>query len=222
MNLSAAALNDTQLTIFPYSVQLPYLQMALSELQELLELNNVPVTNTVPVSIIVPTGILGIGGGNGQPALPAGLIEIQQLFERTSGTNQAYTEMTKCEFLPEYQVTWQSLIYWTWQEQTIKFLGATSDREVKIHCIRAIMPDLTDATNPIDIINSKMFLVYRTAALCAQFIGENPTRATELNNDAAAALDRTLGISTKGRQSIAVRHRPFMASYKSRNGGYHG
>ncbi len=62
--------------------------------------------------------------------------------------------MTKCEFLPEYQVTWQSLIYWTWQEQTIKFLGATSDREVKIHCIRAIMPDLTDATNPIDIINS--------------------------------------------------------------------
>jgi hypothetical protein len=47
MNQAAALLNDPSRTVYTYPVQIPYLNQALQELQELFELNNIPVTDTV-------------------------------------------------------------------------------------------------------------------------------------------------------------------------------
>jgi hypothetical protein len=66
------------------------------------------------------------------------------------------------------------------------------------------------------MINSRSYLSYKTAALCAMFIGENESRAKILNDQADEAMERLEGISNKGRQQIMTRHRPFRAAYKSR------
>ena len=121
MGLSAALLNDTALSVFTYTAQIPYLNMALIELGEELELNNVPVTNKKAETITVLSGVEGIGGGGTQPNLPPGIVEPLTLYERTTGSNFSFIQMAKCEFLPVNQVPTAFLIYWQWSGENYSF-----------------------------------------------------------------------------------------------------
>ena len=215
MTNAAALLNDTALTNFTYSAQLPFLNMALNELRETLELNNIPVTNAISSIIPVTTAMFDIGGSTG-PALPTGLIEIQRLYERQTGTSDTFIPMTRVEFLPLVAVLTNSLGYWTWQGEVIRFIGSNSNRDVKIEYIATVISPVTSSASSITLINAASFLGYRTAALCAEFIGENPARASELNTYAGMAADRFLGINVKGAQEMSTRRKPFMAAYKTR------
>lgn len=221
MNRVASLMNDTARTIYTYTAQLPYLNMAADELEESFEMNNVPITNetTSPIiNINVGTTVINPINNVTPPFYPSDLIEIQQLWERLKGSSDPFIPMTRKDFLPHTldNLPIDSLIFWIWQDQKIKFIGALTDREIRIDYIKALIPIELTADSTIGIINARSFLYYKTASLCAQFIGENPTRAQELNVLAVMALDRTLGISTKGRQAITTRRRPFMAAYKSR------
>ena len=221
MDKSASLMNDTLKTIYTYTAQMPYLNMALSELEEHFQLNNISVTNESSVPIIIPIGTTeisafdGVGAGV-TPTYPQDLVEIQGIYERLSGSTTPYTPLTKREFLPHPTEPVSSIQYWAWESQKIKFPAALSIREIKIDYIKTIFPEVTNHAAVIGVINAKTFLFYRTAALCTQFIGENKSRADELNSFALMALDRVTGIGTKAKQSITTRRRPFMASYKSR------
>ena len=219
IDMAASLMNDTAQTVYTDVACLPYLNMALQELQEHFELNNIPVTNeTTPAVLNVVAGVSVIGAAT-TPALPTDLIEIQQLWESPEGLNQ-WLPMQKVEFLPHYleNTTVSQFQYWAWMEQEIKLIAANIDIDLKIDYIKSLFTTvLIGAINTnLPIMNSLSYLGYKTAALCSQFIGENPTRAAELNALTITALDRTLGISTKGRQAINTRRRPFMAAYKTR------
>jgi len=226
MDRAASLMNDTAKTTYTYVAQLPYLNMAADELEESFELNNVPITNQTSAVIEVPVGTTIINPTSGWPTsavnatpyYPDDLIEIQQLWQRLNGTTDPFIPMTRDEFLKHIfdDLPVDSLIWWIWQDQRIKLIGALTAREVKVDYIKALIPNELTASSTIGIINARSFLYYRTAALCSQFIGENKTRADELNIFAGLALDRSMGISTKGRQAITTRRRPFMASYKTR------
>ena len=216
MDSSAAPLNDTALSIFTYAVQIPYLNIAQNELQEECELNNVPITNKTGAIITISQGVDNIGGTG--PALPPSLIEPLDLQERVSGNQYSFANMTRVDFLPANQVPTAYLMYWAWEGEIIKFIpgGSTGIVDVKIHYMQSIFSTIASENDYIGMINAKTFLTYRNAALCAQFIGENETRAADLNAMAVLALNRALGISTKGRQSIFTRRRPFNAGWRSR------
>lgn len=218
MDGSAALLNDTALSVFTYTAQIPYLNIALDELQEELELNNVPITSETASIITIVAGIDGIGGGNGQPDLPPNLIEPINLFERTSGSQFSFLQMKKTEFLPMNQVSTAFLIYWSWEGDTIHFIpgGATGDVDIEIHYVKSVFKKIATSNDEIAYNRAKSFLTYRNAALCAEFIGENKTRSDELNGFCGLALSRALGIATKGRQSITTRRKPFMAGWRAR------
>jgi hypothetical protein len=218
LNASAALLNDTDLSLFTYTAQIPYLNIALAELQEECELNNVPITNEGKVIITIPAGLEGIGNGNGQPNLPPDFIEPLQLQERVSGALYTFIDMTRVDYVPSNQVPTAFLMYWTYQGETINFPvgGATGNVDVLLRYIKSIFKMITTETDQINMINAKTFLTYRNAGLCAEFIGENKERADDLNGMASLALQRALGISTKGRQAIFTRRRPFMAGWRSR------
>jgi hypothetical protein len=212
MDLSASLMNDTLKTVYTYVAQLPYLKMALTDLDMEFQLNNIPVTNktgfTLPVQI-----------GQESVPIPGDLVEIQGLYERLFGSNDPYVMMTKKEFLPHYlEQPTTALLYYNYEEQLIKFPpgGAQTIRQLKIDYIRALFLNTTDSTSPINVINTKNFLAFRTAALCARFIGEDVERADSLDSQANDAMDAVLGIGTKARQSIATRRRPFRAGYRSR------
>jgi len=217
MDLAASALNDSGHNIFTYANMLPYLQLAYTEMGEILESNNIPMTNEVSSIFVITTAMTDIGGSTG-PSLPTDLIEIQGCYERLSGSSEDFIEMTKVEFLPPYTELTESLIFWAWQKQIINFLGATTARDVRLNYIGNTLTTIVDNTSTINLFNCKSFLAYRTASLCAKYVGENPTRSQQLDSDASMALDRLLNISTKGRQATPARRRPFLGRYKVTGG----
>lgn len=216
---SAALLNDQGLanngvpSLFTPTAQMAYLNMALAELRESLQQYNVQLTNNVSTNIVVPMGVKVVT----QQQLPQDLIEIQNLQERTSGqTEEDYCDMQRCEFLPGFTVQTTDLVYWTYQNQELRFIGATSDRQLLLEYIADKLPKIIDPSDIINLINAQSFLNYRTASLCAEFIGENATRAQSLNEAAQASLDRFLQINVKGKQVFPARRRPFLAAYRNR------
>jgi len=224
MDRSASLMNDTARTTYTYQAQLPYLNMAFDELQEAFELNNIPITNQTAATIVVNVGVLSINPVDGQgagvaPNYPTDLVEIQGLYERLSGSQDPFVPMVQREFLPHAldNLPTESLQYWIFENQQIKFIGALTIRDVRIDYIKAIFSSEINSSSLIGVINARSFLYYRTAALCSQFIGENKTRADELNQFATLAMDRVTGIGVKGKQSIQTRRRPFMAAYKRRS-----
>jgi hypothetical protein len=217
--MTAPLLNDALQETYTEDVVLPYLNIALDDLQEIFALNNVPVTNEVTAALALPVGTTVVSFTS-TPALPAGLVEIQQLWERATNT-PPWVEMNKQEFIPPNQED-QSITQfrvWAWVDQEIRLISSTAANDIKIQYIQKIFNtpiDIGDVNIDIPVINIKQYLGYATASLCAEFIMEDEARATKLMGKANNALDRELGIPTKGRQSIITRRKPFQASYRRR------
>ena len=224
MDKSASLMNDTAKTVYTHAAQLPYLNIALAEIEEHFQLNNISITNETSVPIVVPVGTTLITpedgiGSDVTPHYPTNLVEIQGLYERASGSTDPFIPMVKREYLPSAinDLPTDSLQYWSWQNQQIRFIGALLAREVRLDYIRNLFAEITNPNDIIGVINAKSFLAFRTAALCSEFIGENKTRADSLNEFAVAAGERVTGIGIKTKQSITTRRKPFMAAYKRRS-----
>lgn len=221
MDRSAALMNDPAKTDYTYAAQLPYLNMAIDELVELLEESNVSPTNQTSVAILLPFGANKITPIEHleSPHYPVDLVEIQEVGERAAGSNDAYLSLARREFLQSFPPT-TGLLFWCWEDQIIKFnpSGATGPREIQLRYVAQAIMHANDQDSIIGTINARSYLAYKTAALLAQFIGENETRAGQLEEKAERSVERMTGISNKGRQQIMTRHRPFRASFKARGG----
>ena len=222
MDSSASMLNDTAKTKFTYANMIPYLNMSLRELQEFFELNNVPVTNEKSAVIEVDAGVTSVGFAPtvpiaGTPYLPDDFIEIRVLWQRNRGVDP-FIPMGRLDYLDQALngVETSQFNGYVWEAQEIRFQASNADNDLKLDYIRRLFTTVTSSTDALNVVNAQSFLSYRTAALVAEFVGENKTRADSLNSDASIALDRTIGISTKGRQVISIRHRPFRSSFKRR------
>src|SRR5260221_12044407 len=124
MDKAASLMNDTLKTVYTYAAQMPYLNMALNELEEHFQLNNIPVTDKTSDSITVPIGTTEISAFDGigvgvAPTYPQDLVEIQGLYERLSGTANSFTPVVKKDFLPHALdgLPTSSLQFWSWQNQ---------------------------------------------------------------------------------------------------------
>lgn len=218
MDKSASLLNDTARSVYHYTAQTPYLQIALQELQEYFELHDIAATQMVSAVINIPAGITQIiYNGVGVPSLPSDMVEPHQLWERLENTDP-FVPMTKRDYLPHQLegVPTGQFVYFVWNSQAIKFLASNRDNDIKIDYVKELFTPVVNETSPINVINAATFLEYRTAALCAEFIERNKPTADALNVFASFALDRTTGIGVKGKQTIMTRRRPFRAAYKKR------
>lgn len=215
-NAVRALLNDQNNTMFSDTVIMPYLNMALADLRVRFQAYDIPVVNRTETGLEIPAETTEIifNATSPAPSLPKDLIEPLELYERTSGVDENYIPMQRVQFLPPFVNRTNNLIYWAWQDQKIKFIGANADVEIRIDYTSMILPKVTDKDDQIDVLSSQPFLNYRTAALVSSFIGENVSRATELNTTAQLELEHVLTIGIKGGQSIAIRRRPFQQSYK--------
>jgi hypothetical protein len=215
---AATLMNDTARTVYTYTAVLPYLQLAMQELQEIFELNNIPSTQLTSSLINIPTGTTQIiYNGVGVPKLPDDMIEPAQLWEREEGIDP-YIPMGKRDYIPhQFEGTLTGRFsFFVWENQTIKFLPSNRDNDIKIDYVKTLFAALVDETSLINVVNAASFLEYRTAALCAEFIERNQASANSLNQYAILALDRAVGIGVKGKQTILTRRRPFRAAFKKR------
>lgn len=214
-------LNDTIGAVFTDTVLLPALQMANEDLRLECEDNNIPYTNITSAAITVTAGVTDIGGPTGPP-LPADLIEVVEMYERTAGTNNDYLMMRRRNFLPKSEFQTTFLEVYTWQKQIIQFIGATGSIQVKLDYIGNTLNRIIDENSEIAIYNSISFLSFRTAALAANYIGENKTRSDELNQEALRCIETMENIGIKNQQNISIRRRPFMSSYRARGWAGYG
>jgi hypothetical protein len=204
-------------------VQLPFVKIALAELQDIYESNNIPVTDTTSVIIPVDAAVPGFveipfddTDTPDDPHLPNDLIEPKVVWESPRDLNQ-WTPMTRLDFLPQYQIGAQinQFVYYQWATNEIKMLAANADNDIKLDYIRDLFRSVTQATDDLLVQNSLVFLGNRTASLVSADIEENDSRANRLYSDAMMGLDKALTIPTKGRQRITTRRRPFRAGYKA-------
>jgi len=218
LDKAAVLLNDPIKQTYTYQATLPYLQIALQELREHFEQNNIPVTQETSAIITMAVGqTVIVFDGVGVPTLPNDLVEPGQLWESPSGQN-VWVPMTKRDYLPHYLegVQDDQFIYYVWNGQSIQFLPATAAIDIKIDYIGELFDNFVDQNSSINVINAATFLEYRVAALCAEFIERNMTSAQGLNAYALIGIDRVTSIGVKGRQNIFTRRRPFRAGYKKR------
>jgi hypothetical protein len=222
MDRAAALMNDPEKTDYTYVAQLPYLNMAIDELVESLEESNSSPTNMTSAAIVLPVGRNKLTPTEHPlaPHYPDDLVEIQEVGERASGSADPYVPLGRRDFLQAFPTS-NSLLFWIWEDQQIKFNpnGALGDREIQLRYVRQAVSQAANPLSVIGTINARSYLSYKTAAICAMFIGENETRATVLDAQAEKALERLTGINNKGRQQIVTRHRPFRAAWKAK-GGY--
>lgn len=220
----AGLMNDTDQAVYTNTVCLPFLNLALDELQELYELNGIPVTNETSAAITIKAGISEIGFDT-TPALPSDLIEIQQLWESPVGLNR-WTPMVKKEVIPHYLedgTTISTFLIWALEHSRINLIPANADIDLKIDYIASLFNTpilIKDIDVNLPFTNVKTYLEYKTGALCAMFIAENESRALALDSLTGTALSRALGIPVKGMQSIVTRRRPFRQSFKQRGVNY--
>jgi hypothetical protein len=223
-------MNDSAQTLYTNAVCLPFLNLALDELQEIYEQNGLPITNETSAAITIlsssaNTKIITDIGFDTVPALPSDLIEIQDLWESPTGLNK-WTEMVKKEFIPNYlkdgtQIS--QFLIWAWEHGRIKVVTANQNNDIKIDYTASIFNtpiQIKDIAVNLPFTNIKTYLEYKTTALCALFIAENETRAQALDSLAGTALNRALGIPIKAMQSVITRRRPFRHSFKHRGVSY--
>lgn len=216
MDLSAASLNDADKTVYKYNIQIPYLKMALQELQEIFELNSLPITQQTSAEIRLTAGDTSIQFNvTNSPRLPDNLIEPQRLWEQNRNTD-SWIPMTRKEYMPHgITSATNQQIYWVWQGNKIILLPSNQHNDIKIDYLGSLFPKYVNEFTIIGCQNGQGFLSYRTAALIKELIERDLQGAGSLNGFASLALDRIQGISIKGKQSIMARRRPFRAGYKS-------
>jgi hypothetical protein len=200
-------LNDQNSVLFTDAAMLPVLRIAYMELQNKCNLHGIAVDKEQSAMITVPALMTALTFTS-SPALPANLLLPIELKEKISGQpNATYTAMTRSPFVPDLtQVS--RLMYWSWIQEEIRFVGAT--QAVPIY-IRYYINNttITATSTDIPILNSDIYLAYRTAAIAANTIGGMPTKGEILQAQANEALDEFLGIGVSNRQAMPVRRRPF-------------
>lgn len=221
MNMSASLNNDTARSVYTYAVQVPYLNLALQELEEYFQLHGVSVVEETSAIIAVNAGATAIVYG-GNPAIPGtalrlpdDLIEIQEVWESNRGQD-SFGRMQRVEYLHKNTTPTSQFGEYAWQGQQLRFSPSNQNNDIKIDYIRRLFLPVVDETSAITVVNAKTFLQYRTGALCAFFIGEDKTRHDSLNGFASLGLDRATGITVKGKQTMQTRRRPFRSNYKRR------
>lgn len=194
--LNRAGMTDTSL--------LPIINDEFAELWQIFIENDVPFVNKVFNPITITVGAISISTA-GPPTLPADLIEPIMLEERASGStsNSDFVRMKERRFLPNANAV-STLDFWSWQEDKITLIGATTAREVRIKGIKA--PTLLTQIGgsiPINFVDN--YLAAAVGAKAALTVLHNPTLAAANKAIADERLSKLLSKYARKNQSLSVR-----------------
>lgn len=201
MDRAAVLLNDANKTTYTYAVQLPFLKLALDELEEEMSVIGLPVTKEITST---PQSV---ASGATELDPPADLVEPKILKERKAGTSDRWIPMTFRDWEPDV-TPMNELRFWTWRENKFKFPAATQDNEVQISYVKKLA-DIASENSEIGILNSRSFLAYRTASFVAEHIKKMPEEANSHKENAYRRIGVVLTSGTRTRQNSRIRRKPY-------------
>lgn len=197
MALAATKLADAAQGTWTNVVLLPCLQSAYDELETLLNIAEVPLQKKRSAVITVEIGDTELD------EYPADFIEPIKLEERNMGSTDLYAPMTRTEW-DINAVPGPVLGYWDYRDNKILFLGATTDRDVRVYYVRSLTP-LSSSSINIEIPQAKNFLAFRTAQIAINDIGNMPTKAESFQAEIDEAKDKLIRRLLKNTQGLGVR-----------------
>jgi len=201
ITLAQSLLHDSAGISYTTAKLLPLLAKAYRELQVKLTKAGISTAREASTSQTVLANVVALTDGAG---LPNNFLYPVELKER-GNTSEQWSTMTEYNWEPDFERA-TTLRYYSFREEQIHFVGATTDRLLYMKYWKSLTP-ITADTTPLEIADSDIYLASRTAAIAALVLGENPTRATALNQDAQLLWEDLKGIRVKGRQSMPVRRR---------------
>jgi len=203
-NSARSYLNDINAQIWTDGKLLPHLKEAHRDLQLALWLNGLPVLRERSAVINVAANAVDLGSTQ-----PADLLEPTKVMERTQGSTEDWVHMDETDFEPDIDKA-TTLKYWAWREEKIVFVGATTNREIKLFYMKSLtLP--TTASSTLGFIFAEIFLGPMTAQYASRSVG-NSTLADETLSAAREKLDMVIRANVKGQQNLPVRRRPYRRS----------
>ncbi len=218
IDIAAADMNDSAQRVYKWTSLRPYMNMALMELMQIFEENNLPITSVSSHEITVPVGETQIAYTGTTAQLPPDLIEIEDMWESNDGGN-SWSRVVRRDYIDPNLATGQNLIYfaiYVWRGDRIEVPQCTNPIRIRLDYVRNLIPlPLTASQNTFPLpLKTPLFLGHKTAALCAALTAQDETRAGELSELADQALAREINIPIKAQQKIPIRRRPFRSGYK--------
>ena len=199
---AAVLLNDREQVQWSDTDLLPFVQKAYREFSIRSRELGIQSMLEISAKVEIPTSKTSITTSD--------ILDLSypiQVLEREDGSSDLYSPMTELQWEPQQEKA-QSLDYWIWREDEIKFLGATTAREVIVHYKKNVT-EISSIATPIAIIDSRLFLAARAAALASALAGGNMERASILNMDAENALQSFFNSQVKSKQGNAIRHKAY-------------
>lgn len=204
MDAAAAILNDPSKNTYTYAAQLPYLRLAVRNLEGKLIVNGLPLFQEVSANIDYTANATTI-------TLPSDLFLPIRIFEADRDT----TDDNSWKLLSE--TTWdvnaepdtRVLTKWNWREGQIYFLPAAQNREVRLHYIKSTIGTITDQTTDVAINRATNTLAFKTAEYISRYVKNNPSRADACKSDGFEEEDNLIGAEVKNNQHKVARRKPY-------------
>lgn len=205
MTRAAAHLNDANQLVYTSTVLLPFLNMAIDEVDEELAIYEISPLKKDSLTIEVDSGDTQLD------EMPTDFVEAITLYERPLGSSGEWREVSEVrEIYNNYAVnTNTEILQWSVRGSTILINPPSSDREVQLDYIRGLT-EAAGAVTTIDIEVSRRLLALLTARNAARDLGNSPTKANSFEADIARARDRlTRRLQKNSQTSMGVRRLPY-------------
>lgn len=158
-----AYLNDNNGISWTDTSLMPFLREAFGELQLALGTHRI---SEIKSQVIAPIAV-----GDLFFPLPSNITEPVSMFEKDFGASDDFYEpMKQVAWLPNITSS-NSLVFWSWRQQQIQFLGATSPRTVKLR-YNGYLTAPNTLNDPLGFIWAERFLGPRIAALALESVGQ--------------------------------------------------
>lgn len=190
-------LNDPLQAIWTEAIMLPFMKMAINELEE--EMSVFELTPLIQDSAILPVA----SGSTTLAGLPSDFIEAISMIERAQGaTDNEWMDVPETKDMDNNLVV-RPVTYigeWAIRNTTILINPPTENREVTLSYIRGLVEPTTG--NNIDIVSAQWLLGLLTAKNAARDAGNSPTKAASFDSDITRARDRLIRRLQKNNQSV--------------------
>jgi len=204
-------LNDVDGITWTDAHLMPCIQEAHRELQEHLSLNDIAVVRNQVSNSGSSPGLHIVAGTYSLIAaglMPKDLLEPIAISERDWGdtTPEDYIGLERLPFLPNYSSN-NFLYFWTWLNEDIQFIPATTDRDIQLRYRSSITTPL-NMNSSVGFLRGELYIGPRAASLCC-LITKDFKSHDRFREIADKNLDIVIRSNVKNDQGVGVRRRAY-------------
>lgn len=204
MDMSASLLNDTARATYSYTIQLPYLRMAVRDLEGKLIVDGSPLFEEVSADINYVADATTI-------TLPADFFLPIRMFEaeRDNANDNNWRLMQEVSWDVNSEPDTMVLTKWNFREGALNVLPSSVNREVRLHYIKSTFGTITDENSTTAVERALNTLGFKNAEYIARYVMNNPARADALKADGAEQEELFRNALIRNNQHKVVRRKPY-------------